>query len=79
LYGELSEKDQKERIEALIQENNLSSLMADCLQKKVKNLHSKEILMMEKEFNMNYEKLKQEMESVYKKDMGCSKEEISAL
>ena len=50
--------------------------MAECLQTKVKNLHSKEILMMEKEFNMNYERLKKELEGIYKKDIGVSKSEL---
>ena len=46
----LGVKEQKDLLDSLASENTLTMLMADCLQTKVKNLHSKEILMMEKEF-----------------------------
>lgn len=52
-----------EKYDAIIHENNLSSIMNECLQKKLKNLHQKEILNMEKEFNYNLELVKQRVKN----------------
>ncbi len=61
-------------MDALISENNLTSLIADFMQTKVKNLHSKEILLMEKEFQQTYDQLKNELEQVYHKEVLLNKE-----
>lgn len=54
---------QLENIDNQIQENNLSVVMADCMQTKVKNMHNKEILNMEREFTKKHNQLKERMKN----------------
>lgn len=51
------------RYDPLIQENNLSAIMQECLQTKVRNMHQREILTMEKEYASNIEKMKSKVKT----------------
>jgi hypothetical protein len=66
-------------LDNLVSENNLTTLIADVMQTKVKTLHSKEILLMEKEFQMNYDRLRNELEEVYHKEAAGSRDSIEEL
>ncbi len=59
-----------EKLEKLIHENNLSSLVQDCLQAQVKNVHNKEILNMEKDFKKQKEMLKENVKNEVNEELG---------
>ena len=50
-----------DKLDSLIQENNLQGLMQECLQAKVKNMHQREILNLEREFQQNLDSIRAQM------------------
>ncbi len=47
---QISSKDVNDRINKVLQENNLQALLSECLDAKLENTHQREILGLEKEF-----------------------------